>query len=191
MIGILALGNELRGDDGVGIYVGRELEKAGIPVMFGFETPENLKDVPYSKLIVIDAAHFDYDRPFMIGKDAVGDYTHKPSLDKLSKYFGFDYNVFGIKTYNRRLGTKLSEQAKANAEVAIRVIKVCMAIPGVVVNADKKTVDLGHKTKQVKFTIPHLKAGDFVLVHAGMVIDRLSEDDYNNAKDALSGLSCE
>ncbi|MBR9680406.1 MAG: hypothetical protein GOU98_01115 [Candidatus Altiarchaeota archaeon] len=191
MIGILALGNELRGDDGVGIYVGKELEKCSIPVTFGFSTPENLKEIPYSKIIVVDAAHFDLSVPFLIGKDTISHYTHKPSLDKLAKFFGVEYTVFGIKTYNRELGNKISEQARKNADFTIRVIKVCMAIPGVVVDEGKKVVDLGHKTKQVKFAIPHLKNGDFVLVHAGMVIDKLSEDDYKNAKDALSGLSCE
>gem|GEM_PF-5308455 len=192
MKGILALGNPLRGDDAVGIYAGKLLEKRGFSVVFGFETPENLKLEGFSELIILDAAHFDEDSPIMIGKAVSGSYTNKPGLDKIAKYLKVPYTLIGIKTYNRRLGESLSDKARGNALAAVRVIEVCMAVPGVVVNEKEKTVNLGAKVRQVKFAVPNLKKGDFVLVHAGVVIDTLSKEDYLNAKEALSGiLSCE
>ena len=57
---------------------------------------------------------------------------------------------------------------------------VCLAIPGKVVDIDKKnehaTVDYGDGTKrQANITLVDVKIGDYVLVHAGFAIQVLDE----------------
>ena len=58
---LLCVGNELRGDDGVAIAVGREVEKH-MPhwkVFFGYDTPENefpyMRDFKPDVIVVVDA----------------------------------------------------------------------------------------------------------------------------------------
>ena len=57
---------------------------------------------------------------------------------------------------------------------------MCLAIPGKVVNIDKKkeyaTVDYGEGTKRkANVTLVDAKIGDYVLVHAGFAIQILDE----------------
>lgn len=187
MIGILAVGNEMRGDDGVGIFAGRLLERKGFPVIFAHETPENVlgRLRRFDRIIVLDAAHFEAEEPFRVVHHDPGGYSHKPGLSKLSKFLDADLLVVGIKTYKRALLKSISPQAQENARTAVKVVEVCMALPGVVVDPEKKVVDLGGKEKELRFAVPNLKQGDFVLVHAGVVVEKLSKDEYEKFLEAL------
>ncbi|MBR9689395.1 MAG: hypothetical protein GOV01_00660 [Candidatus Altiarchaeota archaeon] len=186
MIGILAIGNELRGDDGVGLFAGGLLESQGFDVVFAHESPENIMGkLLFKKIIILDAAHFEEEAPFLVGDIDYGGYSHKIGFSKIAKFTGAKIRVIGIKTYNRELGESISEAAKRNAMAAVKVVKMCMAIPGVVSDAENKLVDFGGKIKKSKFAVPGLKKGDFVLVHAGVVIEKLKKEDYENAKSAL------
>lgn len=59
---------------------------------------------------------------------------------------------------------------------------MCLAIPGKVVDIDKKreyaTIDYGEGTKRkANMTLVDVKIGDYVLVHAGFAIQILDEKD--------------
>jgi hydrogenase expression/formation protein HypC len=59
---------------------------------------------------------------------------------------------------------------------------VCLAIPGKIIELDKKkqnaTVDYGSGTKwKANVSLVQVKIGDYVLVHAGFVIQVLDEKD--------------
>ena len=59
---------------------------------------------------------------------------------------------------------------------------MCLAIPGKVVDIDKKreyaTIDYGEGTKRkANITLVDVKIGDYVLVHAGFAIQILDEKD--------------
>jgi len=65
---------------------------------------------------------------------------------------------------------------------------VCLAIPGKVISIDKKkeyaTVDYGDGTKRkANVTLIEVKAGDYVLVHAGFAIQVLDEKEANETLD--------
>ena len=65
---------------------------------------------------------------------------------------------------------------------------VCLAIPGKVVDIDKKnehaTVDYGDGTKrQANITLVDVKIGDYVLVHAGFAIQVLDEKEAQETLD--------
>ncbi len=53
---------------------------------------------------------------------------------------------------------------------------MCMAVPGRVVG--KGIVEISGSRKRVKFAVPGLQEGDYVLVHAGVAIQKLSRADY-------------
>ena len=182
---ILAVGNELRGDDGVGIFAGRILANKGFPVIFAHESPENIigELKRYEKLIVVDAAHFESDSPFKVSKEFEESfYSHSVGLSKIRKFTGAEILLVGIKTYKHGLMEGISERAKQNALEAVKVVEVCMAIPGKVLG--RGLVEINGKEKKAKFAVPNLSRGDFVLVHAGVVIQKLSEDEFQSIKNS-------
>jgi len=187
MIGILAVGNELRGDDGVGIYAGRLLRDRGFPVVFAHENPENVIDKlrGFDRIVVLDAAHFSGNEPFRVVQPGDSHYSHRPGLSKLAGFLGVPFVVVGIKAYKRALFRGVSDRAKENARAAVKVVEMCMALPGVVVDAERKLVDVNGKEKQVKFAVPGVKKGDFVLIHAGVVIERLTAEEFEEARKAI------
>jgi hydrogenase maturation factor len=99
----------------------------------------------------------------------------------LQKFLGKKMILVGIKTYKRTIGSNITPEAKSNALKAVKVIEMCMAVPGVVVDAVNKLVKMNEQEKKVKFSIPGLKKGDFVLVHSGVVIEKLSKEEYEDA----------
>lgn len=67
---------------------------------------------------------------------------------------------------------------------------MCVAAPGKIVdiNSDTATVDYsGNKIKANK-GIVDAKIGDWVLVHAGLIIQVLPEDEAKNMNDIFSAL---
>lgn len=65
---------------------------------------------------------------------------------------------------------------------------MCLAIPGKIIsiNNEKAVVDFMGAQKEVNISLIdfELKKGDFVLVHAGFVIQKLSALDAKNSLDA-------
>jgi hydrogenase maturation protease len=117
----IAIGNDLKGDDGVGIYAGKTLKKKGQNVIFAHTTPEAiLSKLPDDELFFIDAAHFEGDSPFLIGDPKESRIsTHNYSVDLISKFIKRKVKVIGIKTYSHRFGDPVSEKAKRNADLAV------------------------------------------------------------------------
>lgn len=189
MPAILAIGNELRGDDGVGIYAGNLLKERGFDVIFAYESPENILGCLrcFKKIFILDAAHFEAECPFLVISEENNPsvYTHKLDIEKIKKFTKAEIRLIGIKTYNRKLGEPIGERAKANAREAIKVIEVCMAIPGKVIDVNEKIVELHGKKKKVKFGLPGIKEGDFVLIHAGVVIEKMSEEDFKTISEEM------
>ena len=179
----------MRGDDGVGLYVGKLLEKKGFSVVFAHETPENVLGQlrQFKKIIILDAAEFKEEVPYLIVKEVPADsfYTHKLDLNKIRKFTGAEVQLVGIKTYKRALGEPVSEQAEANACEAVKVIEVCMSIPGKIVDEKEKIVEVHGEQKKMKFGLPGLKKGDFVLIHAGVVIEKMTEEDYKKISEEM------
>ncbi|HDR53752.1 MAG TPA: hydrogenase maturation protease [archaeon] len=191
MFGILAVGNDLRGDDGVGLLAGRMLEKKGFQVVFGHESPENVLGAlrGFEKILVLDATHFEGGGAYRIVEEVPASYyTHKMSLDRVRKVTGARVWLVGIKTYNRRMGEAISEEARANVRRAVKVIEMCMSVPGKIVNEKEKMVEILGETKKVKFGVPGLKKGDLVLIHAGAVIEKLSQSEFDQMMQELKEL---
>lgn len=118
-----AVGNELKGDDGIGIYAGRKLSEHGFDVVFAHTAPENFTSkIPEGaeKIIVIDAAKFESDEPFVFGK-AKGYFStsHSVNFEMLEEITGLPVIVAGVAVYNTRLGAAVTKKALNNADLFI------------------------------------------------------------------------
>jgi len=68
-----------------------------------------------------------------------------------------------------------------------RVFKMCLGIPGVVVEVKELTaiVDFGGVKREVdKLLVPDVKPGDYVIVHAGAIISKLSREEAEKTIEA-------
>ncbi len=71
---------------------------------------------------------------------------------------------------------------------------MCLGVPGIVVEIkrDEKEaiVDFGGIRKEVDaFLVEDLKPGDYVIVHAGAIIAKISEQEYKEIKEAFDELA--
>ncbi len=71
---------------------------------------------------------------------------------------------------------------------------MCLGVPGIVVEIkrDEKEaiVDFGGVRKEVDaFLVEDLKPGDYVIVHAGAIISKISEQEYKEIKEAFDELA--
>jgi hydrogenase maturation protease len=125
MVTFVCLGNEFRNDDAVGIYIGHELEKRGFNVIFAYTNPEViLSKIPGDEEVYfVDAADFEEDGPFIIGRPKkLSVSTHSYSLDLLERFLGKEILVAGIKTYDHKFGEEITEKAKSNADSFISYV---------------------------------------------------------------------
>jgi hydrogenase expression/formation protein HypC len=65
---------------------------------------------------------------------------------------------------------------------------VCLAIPGKIINIEKKddfaTIDYGDGTKRIiNISLVDVKIGDYVLVHAGFAIEKIDKTDAEKTLD--------
>ncbi len=70
---------------------------------------------------------------------------------------------------------------------------MCLGVPGIVVEVKKDEkeaiVDFGGIRKEVDaFLVDDLKPGDYVIVHAGAIIAKISEQEYKEIKEAFDEL---
>ncbi len=68
---------------------------------------------------------------------------------------------------------------------------MCLGVPGVVVELKdhEAVVDFGGVRKTVDaFLVEDLKPGDYVIVHAGAIIAKISEEEFKLIKEAFDEL---
>lgn len=125
---IIGIGNDLRGDDSVGLVVARTLlaakryqSKSNVLILEGGPTPENLtgklRAFQPDMVLFIDAAHFD-ETPGTVqwipvdSIDGMSASSHSLPLSMLASYialeFGCEVHVLGIQPAQNEIGTQLS-----------------------------------------------------------------------------------
>jgi len=117
----------MRGDDGIGIYAGRLLEKEGFHVLFCHSSPENfLSKIKDSRVLVVDAALIEKD--YLVSADIKGVQpvsTHGMSLMLMQAYLkakGISMALAGIKPDCLELNAPLSTKAKERAKQLVRAL---------------------------------------------------------------------
>jgi len=69
---------------------------------------------------------------------------------------------------------------------------MCLGVPGIVVEVKdhEAVVDFGGVRKIVDaFLVEDLKPGDYVIVHAGAIIAKISEEEFKSIKEVFDELS--
>jgi hydrogenase maturation protease len=126
---ILAAGNTMREDDGIGIFAGALLKEKGLDVLFVYDTPENFLDkLDCKQVILVDAADIETDYIITREIDSIETFsTHGMSLSLMKKYLenkGIELIIAGIKPETIGFGEKLSEIAKERAKKLVeRIIR--------------------------------------------------------------------
>ena len=68
---------------------------------------------------------------------------------------------------------------------------MCLAIPGKIKSVDKKInmalVDFDGIEREINASLVDVKKGDFVIVHAGFAIEKLTSQDAKEISDLLEG----
>ena len=126
-ITVLAAGNRLKGDDGIGLYAGRLLQEKGFEVILCEDMPENfLGRIKTGKVLLVDAAAIEED--FLMTSE-LADIpvvsTHGMSLALMQKFLkekGVELIVCGIKPESTGFGDGLSPKAKTRAEKLVKEI---------------------------------------------------------------------
>lgn len=125
---ILALGNELRGDDAIGLILGRKLREKGYKVLLCYEAPQNfLGEIPEGEeILVIDSGEF-YGKAgeFKVVSQVFGEKnTHKMDLDRLLRIKKPKKLIyFLIKPERTEIGKGVSEKLLKNVEIYVKEIE--------------------------------------------------------------------
>lgn len=138
---ILGIGNDIRGDDGLGQYIVESLKSLGcegekVDIINAKTVPENftgkIRKIDPSHILIIDAVLMDEEPGTIrvIPKEQVGGIsisTHSMSLTFLIKYLELDkpYNIvfLGIQPKRMELVSDISSECKSSADEVIDAIK--------------------------------------------------------------------
>jgi hydrogenase maturation protease HycI len=128
---VICIGNELRGDDGVGIYIGRRIKNALVT-----EFPESyihrIRDERPESILFIDAVDFGGEPGSIIFSElkeipsAIS--THKLPLSLLIKILEEEgiktrAYILGVQPKNIELGENLSPEVRRSAEILISILR--------------------------------------------------------------------
>lgn len=135
-LAIITVGNPLRRDDGIGVYIGKLLEKHLENVFIAEQAPENfmykVMKGDYTHVLIIDAAEINLS-PGKIGilrKEDIFEKeitTHSIPLrfyTALINQLNKEILILGIQPKNRKIGLDISEEVrKAGDNLAKRIIR--------------------------------------------------------------------
>jgi hydrogenase 3 maturation protease len=125
---VLAVGNTLKGDDGVGIYVGERLtKKKDVRVLMCHTVPENFGLVPSPDEVVFIVDGVKGIRGNYVVTDRISGYeavsNHCPALNltyEVLKQRVKDVFLIGVRVGKTGFGEKISEAVKERAEHLLR-----------------------------------------------------------------------
>lgn len=136
---VVGIGNDLRGDDGAGLLVAREIAaRTGQPLVNAGEVPENylgtIRALSPSRVLLCDAVSFGGRPGETVLIHAGGDgggfadrseaSTHRPTLSLLARYIeseiGAEVWLLGIQPESIACGSSLSESVRTGIDGAAR-----------------------------------------------------------------------
>jgi len=128
----VGIGNVLKSDDGIGVYIAQRIKKRyNIKVLVVEVSIENyigrINEIHPDELILIDAVDFNKDPGYyaLISPNDILDYTtntHNISLTKLIGFFNTNVLILGIQPEIIAFGEKISQHVKKQADIILRII---------------------------------------------------------------------
>lgn len=132
---LICIGNELRGDDAVGIYIGRELQSKNFGNIIVTSSPENYIDVIRRKsperIVLIDAADFG-EQPGSIVFTELRELPHTMSshripFSKIMKFLGIDkVYILGIQPKRVDFSEEITPEVRNSADIIISLLSELM-----------------------------------------------------------------
>ena len=128
----VAVGNVFKNDDGVGVFIGKELEKAGKNALVVEMSVEKyvgkINRIPHDLLVIIDAISFNKDPGYadIIPVSEILDQTsntHNLSLSHVAEFFEKPVFILGIQPENVRIGENITLAVKKSACKIIDILK--------------------------------------------------------------------
>jgi hydrogenase maturation protease len=128
----VGIGNVLKRDDGIGVYIARRIEASDkVKVLIVEASIENyigkINSLPHDVLILIDAVNFRQKPGFysVLAPEEILDYTtntHNISIPKLLGFFKSQVLILGIQPESVSLGEKISGTVKKQADHILKMI---------------------------------------------------------------------
>jgi hydrogenase 3 maturation protease len=128
----VGIGNILKSDDGIGVYIAKQIrERDKIKTLVVEVSIENyigkINKISHDVLILIDAVDFQQEPGFfaLLTPDEIMDYTattHNISISKLLGFFRSPVLILGIQPRSLALGENISESVKKQADIILAVI---------------------------------------------------------------------
>ncbi|UCG94875.1 MAG: hydrogenase maturation protease [Candidatus Aerophobus sp.] len=126
------IGNVLKSDDGIGVYISNRIMGASHVLSLTVETGiENyigkINSLNPDLLILIDCVDFGREPGYcsLLPVEKTRDFTihtHNISLNKISELFDMPVHILGIQPQNLSFGKNLSERIKETADRIIEII---------------------------------------------------------------------
>ncbi|RLF08250.1 MAG: hydrogenase maturation peptidase HycI [Thermoprotei archaeon] len=140
LVVILCIGNEERGDDGLGPYVAKKIKKLSrsnlIKVIDSGTVPENytgvIRKLKPTHVIIVDAVDFgsspgDVILSFEPKFDGVSISAHKPSLTMLAKYIeksiGSKVILLGVQPKILEVDSKMTQEVLIAGDIIVKALK--------------------------------------------------------------------
>ncbi|MGC8932419.1 MAG: hydrogenase maturation protease [Candidatus Methanodesulfokora sp.] len=129
---VVCIGNELRGDDGVGIYIGRRLKNA-ITTEFPEDCIHRIRDEKPDTILFIDAVDFGGEPGSVIFSElreapsAIS--THRLPLSLLIELLEEvkpKAYILGIQPKSMNLGEGLSSEVRKSADMLLSILRLLM-----------------------------------------------------------------
>jgi hydrogenase maturation protease len=128
----VGIGNVLKRDDGIGVYIARRIETSEtVKVLIVEASIENyigkINSLPHDVLILIDAVNFRQKPGYysVLAPEEILDYTantHNISIPKLLGFFKSQVLILGIQPESVSLGEKISGPVKKQADHILKMI---------------------------------------------------------------------
>jgi hydrogenase 3 maturation protease len=130
----VGIGNVLRSDDGIGVYIAQRIkENQNIKVLVVEVSIENyisrINEIHPQDLILMDAVNFNKEPGYfaLLSPDKLMDYTtntHNISLKKLASFFDSNIMILGIQPESVSIGENISKKVKMSADKIIQTINL-------------------------------------------------------------------
>lgn len=131
---VICIGNELRGDDGVGIYIGRKLRKA-ITTEFPEDCIHKIMDEKPDTILFVDAVDFGGEPGSVIFSELMevpsAISTHRLPLSLLVKLLEEEgvktkAYILGVQPKSVNIGEGLSPEVKKSADMLLSILRLLM-----------------------------------------------------------------
>ena len=132
----VGVGNVLRRDDGIGVYITKRIKETNwVQTLVVEVSLENyikkIRDNKADLLILVDCIYFNKKPGYadIVRVDDINEYTmysHNLSLKSIAEFFTLDVFVLGIQPADLRVGEEMTSEVKTRGDEIVLLINDCI-----------------------------------------------------------------